>query len=158
MQTAINIGCGVKKAGGPGIGFSTEAQEAPGATPDTALRKVLVVDDERDLAHLAELLLCSCGFSVTVAYSAIEALQVLERDRGINAIFSDVMMPGMTGLQLARVVSELYPHVKIVLTSGYTSPALLNEHSRDRPYLFTSKPYSIDTVIALLRDDAKPTS
>jgi CheY-like chemotaxis protein len=157
VQTAFNVGCCVQSAGDQGIGFRTEAQEAPGDTPDTELRKVLVVDDERDLADLAGLLLCSCGLGVTVAYSAIEALQVLESDQEINAIFSDVMMPGMTGLQLARVVGDLYPHVKIVLTSGYTSSALLTEHGRDRPYLFTAKPYRIETVIELLRDDGKPT-
>jgi CheY-like chemotaxis protein len=130
-------------------------QEEPGDTLDTELRKVLVVDDERELADLAELLLCSCGLKVTVAYSATEALRILESDREINAIFSDVMMPGMNGLQLASVVKGLYPQIKIVLTSGYTSPALLAEHGYDRPYFFTPKPYRIQTVIELLRSQYK---
>jgi two-component system OmpR family response regulator len=64
------------------------------------------------------------------------------------------MMPGMTGLQLASVVGNLYPQVKIVLTSGYTPPELLAE--RDRLYLYTAKPYEIETVIELLRSNGKP--
>ena len=113
------------------------------------LRKVLVVDDEEDLAILAEALLISEGLEVVVANSAIAALEILAQDQDIDAIFSDVMMPGMTGLQLADAVREMYPRVKIVLTSGYTMPSLLAD--RETRYLFASKPYRIDTVMKLLR-------
>lgn len=113
------------------------------------LRKVLVVDDEEDLANLAEALLCNEGLDVVVANSAMEALRILEQDDGIDAIFTDIMMPGMTGLQLADAVRDMYPRVKIVLTSGYTLPALLAD--RQRQYLFAPKPYRIDTVMKLLR-------
>ena len=113
------------------------------------LRKVLIVDDEEDLATLAEALLRSEGLDVVVANSAIAALEILAQDQDIDAIFSDVMMPGMTGLQLADAVREMYPRVKIVLTSGYTLPALLAD--RKTHYLFASKPYRIDTVMKLLR-------
>lgn len=111
-------------------------------------RKVLVVDDERDLADLAEALLQSYGLGVVVAYSAPQALGVLEHDREIDALFSDIMMPGMTGLQLAQTVRERYPHVKILLTSGYTLPTLFAKH--DVAYSFVAKPYRIETVLRLL--------
>lgn len=113
------------------------------------LRKVLVVDDEEDLAVLAEALLCSEGLDVVVANSAMAALEILAQDPDIDAIFSDIMMPGMTGLQLADAVREMYPRLKIVLTSGYTLPALLA--GRQTHYLFAPKPYRIDTVMKLLR-------
>jgi CheY-like chemotaxis protein len=121
------------------------------ASPDAAglVRKVLVVDDEADLADLAEALLSSCGLAVVVANSATEALHLLAQDGEIDAVFSDVMMPGMNGLQLADAVSEFYPRVKIVLTSGYTVPAMLED--RQRRYLFTAKPYRLETIMKLLR-------
>lgn len=132
----------------PGAGGRSEL--APEETPHQGglVRKVLVVDDEADLADLAEALLCSRGLEVVVANSAMEALQVLARDGDIDAVFSDVMMPGMNGLQLADAVSEFYPRVKIVLTSGYTVPSMLED--RERSYLFTTKPYRIDTIMKLL--------
>ncbi|QOL52006.1 response regulator [Massilia litorea] len=113
------------------------------------VRKVLVVDDEADLADLAEALLRSRGLDVVVANSAMEALQILARDGDIDAVFSDVMMPGMNGLQLADALSEFYPRLKIILTSGYTVPSMLED--RERRYLFTTKPYRIDTIMKLLR-------
>ena len=82
------------------------------------------------------------------AYSAAKALLALASDPDITAVFADVMMPGMSGLELAGVVGKLYPNVTIVLTSGYTPPELLAE--RDRLYRFTPKPYRIETVIQLL--------
>lgn len=112
-----------------------------------AVRKVLVVDDERDLADLAQALLDSTGLATRIAYSASEALQILASDPEIDAVFSDVMMPGMNGLQLAEAIHCLYPLVKVVLTSGYTVPALMAGH-RSHPY--AAKPYRIETVLRLL--------
>jgi CheY-like chemotaxis protein len=133
----------------PGAGGRTGPGQEDAAHAGGLVRKVLVVDDEADLAGLAEALLGSRGLEVVVANSAMEALQILARDGDIDAVFSDVMMPGMNGLQLADAVSELYPRVKIVLTSGYTVPAMLED--RERRYLFTAKPYRIDTIMQLLR-------
>jgi len=113
------------------------------------VRKVLVVDDEADLGDLAEALLTSRGLDVVVANSAMEALHLLQQYDDIDAVFSDVMMPGMNGLQLADAVSEFFPRIKIVLTSGFTVPSMLAD--RERSYLFTAKPYRIETIMKLLR-------
>ncbi len=110
--------------------------------------KILVVDDESDLADLAAELLAYHGMDTLVAYSADEALQLLELHRDVNAVFSDVMMPAMTGFDLAAKVARLYPAIRIVLTSGFT--ALNYWNSRDRRFRFIGKPYSIDAVIPLL--------
>jgi len=124
-----------------------EDEDAAGAAG--LVRKVLVVDDDVDLAGLAETLLASRGLDVVVAHSAIAALKILEQDGAIDALLSDIMMPGMNGLQLADAVSEFFPRIKIVLTSGFTGPAMLAD--RGRNYLFASKPYRIDTIMRLLR-------
>lgn len=129
-------------------GAHEPGEDEPCAT-ERLVRKVLVVDDEVDLADMAEALLGSRGLDVVVAHSATEALSILGQDPDFDAIFSDIMMPGMNGLQLADAVTEFFPHIKIVLTSGYTDPAMLSE--RKRSYLFATKPYRIDTIMALLR-------
>lgn len=117
--------------------------------PDELLRKILLVDDENDGAQLAAALLRAHGLEVLVANSANDALEVLQKDRQIDALLTDVMMPDMTGLQLAEAVRVMYPRIKIVLVSGYVVPELLKE--RERPYLFAEKPYRIESIIKLLR-------
>lgn len=145
----LNIRRLASKNGLPGPGDWHAPGQEESAHAGGLVRKVLVVDDEADLADLADALLSSRGLEVVVANSAMEALQIMARDGGIDAVFSDVMMPGMNGLQLADAVSEFYPRVKIVLTSGFTVPAMLE--GRERRYLFTTKPYRIDTIMQLLR-------
>lgn len=149
MLVQTGISCILEKGIGPRSMPMMNGSKARASVPGPTLRKVLVVDDERDLADLAEALLCSAGLDVKVAYCALDALQILASDPDIDALFSDVMMPGMTGLELASAVSALYPRIKIVLTSGYTLPALLAAH--ERPFLYASKPYRLETVLELLR-------
>jgi two-component system OmpR family response regulator len=136
-----------KKRPGSVPEFDADTGKADASKP--LLRKVLVVDDEQDLADMAAALLSAHGLEVLVAHSGHAAMQLLQRDNDIDAVFSDVVMPGMTGLQMADAIREMYPKVKIVLASGYTLPALLA--NRERPYLYTSKPYKIETVLKLLR-------
>lgn len=134
-------------------GIAPPRRPRPGANLAPAeaspLRKILVVDDERDLADLAEVLLLGSGLQVRVAYSGLDALRILESEPDIDALFSDIMMPEMTGLQLAEAVAALYPTIRIVLTSGFTPPALMG--GRERNYFYVPKPYSIDAVLKLLR-------
>ena len=144
-----NVRWSFSKAVPPRLAGSHDVDEAAAGDAAGLVRKVLVVDDEADLADLAQALLSSRGLDVVVANSAMEALTILGQDADIDAVFSDVMMPGMNGLQLADAVTEFFPRTKIVLTSGYTVPSLME--NRERRYLFTSKPYKLDTVMALLR-------
>ena len=115
---------------------------------EALLRKILVVDDEQDLADLAAALLRCHGLATRVGYCAAEALGILEEDRDIDSVFSDVMMPGMSGLELAQEIRKRYPHIRIVLTTGHTPPGLLAGPGPRFPC--TPKPYRIATIIGLL--------
>jgi two-component system, OmpR family, response regulator len=116
--------------------------------PMSLVRKLLLVDDEVDGAEFAAALLKSHGLQVIVAHCATEALQALQENKDIDAVLTDIMMPGMSGLQLAASIRESYPAVKIVLMSGQVLPDLLE--AQDAPYLFAAKPYRIDTILELL--------
>lgn len=149
MQFPWNTEWSGKAGKPPSFGAGDGAVESRPQEADALLRKVLVVDDEQDLADLAAALLSARGLEVAVTYSGHAAMELLAQDPDIDAVFSDVVMPGMTGLQMADAIREMYPRVKVVLASGYTLPAMLA--NRERPYLYTAKPYRIDTILALLR-------
>lgn len=128
--------------------FAPEQSVRSAGAPKGAVNKVLIVDDEIDVADLASILLGDHGFETLVAHSAPEALQLLGENSDIKAVFTDVMMPGMSGLELAKVVEESYPGVKVILTSGFTSLALSTSHPSYR--LFVAKPYRIERIVELL--------
>lgn len=126
--------------------ISHEGGQPARHTADTL--RVLVVDDDVDLAEITQTLLECLGVITVCAYSVESALGVLERDQSINVVFSDVMMPRQTGLDLARIMSARHPDVGLVLTSGYT-PADLVAANGVSP-LFVNKPYKIMDVLDIL--------
>jgi CheY-like chemotaxis protein len=114
-----------------------------------SLHKLLLVDDEVDGVECAALLLRSHGLDVVVVHSAVEALQALQTERDVDVVLSDIMMKGMTGLQLAEAVRATYPSIKIVLMSGYGEPQQLQDDKYAYP--FVEKPYKMDTLLSVLR-------
>jgi len=91
---------------------------------------ILVVDDEPALRNLTGEFLRRKGYEIHQAENGIEALKILETEK-IDLLFSDVIMPKMDGYELAAIVEDKYPNVKIQLASGFakeTSPENLSKH------------------------------
>lgn len=80
---------------------------------------VLVVDDNHDSVEGVALLLESSGHPVVRAYSAPEALDLLDQDKSIRLVLSDVKMPQLDGYDFFRVVAHRYPKLPVVLMTGY---------------------------------------
>ena len=86
-----------------------------GSTP----KLVLVVDDEPMVRMLAVDLFEELGCEVIEASDGDEALRRLEERPGVSLMFTDCRMPGMSGPELAEVAAERWPHLRIVLVTGY---------------------------------------
>jgi CheY-like chemotaxis protein len=115
------------------------ATAAPAPEPEDASGRVLVVEDDPDLAALASDLVQSFGYSVALAHRAQAALELIQSGEPIDLLFSDVIMPGgMNGVELAEEVHRRYPDLPILLTSGY-SEAVENLDAKGLPFI--AKPY-----------------
>ncbi len=79
---------------------------------------ILIVDDERALLSITEEILRQAGYKVVTAINAEKALKIL-KNNSFNLLFSDVIMPGKSGYELAREARKKYPEMKIQLSSGY---------------------------------------
>ena len=89
------------------------------------------------------------GYEATWAPDAAAALRLLEEDVGrFDVVFSDVVMPGMTGLELGQEVRRRWPGLRFVLTSGY-SHVLAN--SGTQGFELVQKPYSAEGLARVLR-------
>jgi PAS domain S-box-containing protein len=115
--------------------------------------RVLIVEDNADVRSFAVDLLRDLGFDADVAASGQAALDILSTGAEFDVIFSDVVMPGMSGVDFALTVRERLPGMPIVLTSGY-SHVLVEEGRHGFPLLH--KPYSAEDVARALHQAVRP--
>lgn len=109
---------------------------------------VLVVEDNVDVAAFATSALAELDFNVVLARNATEALAELERDAArFQVVFSDVVMPGVNGLQLARRIRDTYPGLPVILTSGYSE---LLASDPNHGFTLLRKPYSLKQLASAL--------
>jgi CheY-like chemotaxis protein len=136
----------------PGLTFestATKDENLNRRTPERSYR-ILLVEDNEDVGALATEQLRALGQNVHWARNANDALVLLEAARlEFEIMFSDIVMPGMNGIELANRVSQKYPHIGIVLTTGY-SQAL--SESWGARFALVSKPYSISALLETFLD------
>jgi PAS domain S-box-containing protein len=114
---------------------------------------ILVVEDEEGLRHLAERALKSAGYRVLTAANGGEALLLLERlDGPVHLMLTDVVMPGMSGRDLAERLREMRPGMKVLYTSGYTDDIVLQHGVLDDVTDFLGKPYTVVDLTRRVRE------
>lgn len=111
-------------------------------------RRVLVVEDNVEVGTFSMQLLNDLGYQTEWAADAEEALRLLKQGDGFDAVFSDVVMPGMDGVAFANEVRRLHPELPIILTSGYSH--VLAEEGR-HGFELLQKPYAVEELSRALR-------
>jgi class 3 adenylate cyclase len=115
------------------------------ADPDE--RVVLAVDDDAAIRKALHRWLTSRGYTVYLAESGAEALQLLEQHRTIQLLISDNDMPGMTGLELLKQVRRRFPNVyRIMLTGTGDRQTLMRAINEDEIYRFVEKPWDSEVL------------
>jgi signal transduction histidine kinase len=107
---------------------------------------VLVVEDDDGVRAMARASLIELGFVVHDVDSPIEAIQLIENGLAIDLLFTDVVMPGMNGRQLADRLRLIRPGLRVLYTTGYTRNAILHNGVLDNDVVLLVKPYSVDDL------------
>ena len=110
--------------------------------------RVLVVEDNTDIAGFVTQALADLGYAPTLALNADEALATLSDAPPFDVVFSDVMMPGMSGIDLAHEIRTRDAGLPVLLTSGY-SQELAQQGTQG--FILLHKPYSIEELTQLLK-------
>jgi len=120
-----------------------QGRAARPATMVTGTETILVVEDDGALRDLARRILRTAGYTVLTASNGGEALLLLEgHDGPVHLMLTDVVMPGMSGRDLAARLADIRPQMKVLYTSGYTDDAVLRHGVLNEAVHFIHKPYA----------------
>ena len=127
-----------------------EQQRRP--SPRRGTESILLVEDEDEVLNLTRRILLDHGFHVLEARRGEEALVLSElHDGPIHLLLTDVVMPEMSGRQLAERLIFLRPDVKVLYMSGYTDDTVLRYGIQEKEVAFLQKPFSPDALIDKVR-------
>ncbi|MGO4167309.1 ATP-binding protein [Novosphingobium sp. YAF33] len=114
---------------------------------------ILVVEDDDDVRRYAVGALCDLGYRVLEAADGFAALDLLRgRDRPVDLLVTDVVMPRMSGSELAQSAHEIVPGLGVLYTSGYPHDAIMHEGRLGEGVELLSKPFTMQALAAKVRE------
>jgi PAS domain S-box-containing protein len=126
-------------------------QPAAVAAPPGNGETILVVEDEPSLRDVNERILSRGGYRVLVAQDGPEALEVAARTEHIDLVVTDMMMPHMSGAELAEHLRDTRPELPVIYLSGYAEPILHLRNSLPAGITLLTKPLAADQLLAKVR-------
>lgn len=116
------------------------------------LTRIIFVEDEDSVRTFGLRALKKKGYDVIGCNSAENALDYLEKDSKFDLLITDMVMPGLSGAQLTKLVKEKIPEIKVILASGYSEEIVRQELDNFDDFDFITKPYSLGDLTAKVFD------
>ncbi len=114
--------------------------------------RILIVEDEEGVRDFTSRALEKVGYAVSVAANAWEALDIFEKEKNFDLIFSDVVLPDKTGIDLAEELLSRNSALKILLTSGYTDQKSQWPIIQKKGFKFLQKPYALLDLLQTIKE------
>lgn len=130
-----------------------EAVEAKAPTPARGSETILVVEDEPAVRRASTEYLALQGYNVLEAKDGVDALSVAKRhSTPIDLVLTDVVMPNMSGGEMAERIRHLRPGIKLLFVSGYAGRTVLDHKVLDSENNFLQKPYTLKELAGKIRE------
>ena len=115
-------------------------------SPQTAVTKILVVDDEPVVRHVCQLSLELDHYEIFAAENGIKAMEKLRSEAGIAIVLSDLKMPGMTGMELLQAIKRDFSHIEVIIMTGFATIENAVEAMKLGAYDFLLKPLKTEQI------------
>jgi PAS domain S-box-containing protein len=135
----------------PATGASLAAETAFAPAMQGGNETILVVEDDKLVRDYVLTQLRSLGYVTLDAENATEALGIVNAGHAFDLLFTDVIMPGLNGRQLANEILKIKPGLKVLFTSGYTENAIIHHGRLDEGVLLLAKPYRKSDMAIMIR-------
>jgi PAS domain S-box-containing protein len=142
----------------PGSNTHRGEHELPQAVKSDHVHKevVLVVEDEPDILRIIMNVLGEMGYRVFTACDAEEAISIAKQHGDqLDLLISDIVLPKMNGIQLAKLLQESKPYLKVIFMSGYSADAIGQTEVTENGSRFISKPFTIDELLRVVGKSLK---
>jgi CheY-like chemotaxis protein len=114
---------------------------------------ILLVEDDEQVRELTDAILVNCGYTVLVAENASAVAKICEQHRKeIDLLLTDVVMPGISGREVASKVSSRWPDIKVLFMSGYTENSIVHHGVLDTGTHFLAKPFTPTALANKVRE------
>ena len=114
--------------------------------------RILLVEDDRLVREITQLILTDAGYSVTAAENAEQASELFsEQNMAFDLVFSDAILPGKNGIDLIEELQNKKPELKALLGSGYSGDRTQHDSIKERNIPFTRKPYKMKNLLETVR-------
>ena len=134
-------------------GAAIEEEETPAEVRGNGSGSILLVEDDAGVRALAEEVLEESGYRVLSAASGSEAVEVVGEYRGeIDLLLTDVVLPGLSGPEVAERLCADHPDLRVVFMSGYTGEAIRDRLSRSREAPLLEKPFTPTALESMIRN------
>lgn len=128
-------------------------EKGDGAELSAGSETVLLVEDEPAVLNMTKTILENLGYNVLATLNPVEAITLAENHcETIDLLLTDVVMPQMNGRELAEMLQEKHPHLKIIFMSGYTANVLAPHGVLESGLNFIQKPFSINDLSVKVRE------
>ena len=137
----------------PRAGKTEQTQAvAPETKAPRGSERVLLVEDNAEVREVARTMLENLGYRVVTATDGTAALALVDRGEAFDILFSDVVMPGMSGIELAKELRRRRPRLPMLLTSGFASPVAVRDEVKAEGMPFLAKPYRRIALASKIRE------
>jgi CheY-like chemotaxis protein len=124
--------------------------------PNPVIGRVLIVEDQPEVAQLVQRLIEPAGYAITVATDALTAVTQVAAGAHPDLLITDVVMPSMTGPELAAALRTHHPDLPVLYMSGYTAASLGPQLHLDANSMLVEKPFTRSTLLGAIRNLCGP--